>query len=177
MINHFSVVEEFIKHYGAGLFTQHLLTPSSLRSILRGGVRPFLERLIKQDAAGQIGAPLDSGEDGESNTASPIKLIEAINAGDISLKQATSRLRLILESVAENHSEYRDWNSTTTQSDRGDYLYVLLEFLRIKAEYERIVWTLRPVSMAHRVLVRSGATEAASAWRERMEEETAGHCK
>ena len=169
----FHVVEEFIKHYGAGLFTQHLLTPSSLRSILRGGVRPFLERLIKQDAAGADWRILDSGEDGESNTASPIKLIEAINAGDISLKQATSRLRLILESVAENHSEYRDWNSTTTQSDRGDYLYVLLEFLRIKAEYERIVWTLRPVSMAHRVLVRSGATEAASAWRERMEEETA----
>jgi len=103
-----------------------------------------------------------------------IRLIEAINTGEISLKQATSRLRLVLESVAENHSEYRDWNSTTTQSDRGDYLYVLLEFLRIKAEYERIVWTLRPVSMAHRVLVRSGATEAASAWRQRMEEETEG---
>ena len=90
------------------------------------------------------------------------RLTISINTGEISLKQATSRLRLVLESVAENHSEYRDWNSTTTQSDRGDYLYVLLEFLRIKAEYERIVWTLRPVSMAHRVLVRSGATEAAS---------------
>lgn len=89
------------------------------------------------------------------------------------MKQAASRLRLVLEAVAENHSEYRDWNSTTTQSDRGDYLYILLEFLRIKAEYERIAWTLRPVSMAHRVLVRSGAAEAATAWRERMQEETA----
>jgi hypothetical protein len=170
----FLVVKEFIKHYGNGLFTQHLLTPSSLRSILRGGVRPYLERLIKQDAAGTDWRISDSDEDGGSNQAGPVKLIEAINTGEISLKQATSRLRLILESVAENHSEYRDWNSTTTQSDRGDYLYVLLEFLRIKAEYERIVWTLRPVSMAHRVLVQSGATEAASAWRQRMEEETVG---
>ncbi|MBT7730015.1 MAG: hypothetical protein HN703_14130, partial [Planctomycetaceae bacterium] len=170
----FQFVKEFIKHYGDGLFTQHLLTPSSLRSILRGGVRPYLERLIKQDSAGTDWRTSDSDEDGGSKQAGPVKLIEAINVGEISLKQATSRLRLILESVAENHSEYRDWNSTTTQSDRGDYLYVLLEFLRIKAEYERIVWTLRPVSMAHRVLVRSGATEAASAWRQRMEEETAG---
>jgi hypothetical protein len=170
----FQVVKEFIKHYGNGLFTQHLLTPSSLRSILRGGVRPYLERLIKQEAAGTDWRISDSNEDGGSNQPGPVKLIEAINTGEISLKQATSRLRLILESVAENHSEYRDWNSTTTQSDRGDYLYVLLEFLRIKAEYERIVWTLRPVSMAHRVLVQSGATEAASAWRQRMEEETVG---
>ena len=168
----FRIIKDFVGCYGAGLFTQHLLTPPSLRSVLRGGVRPFLEHLIEQNASGSDWRNSDS--DDEYNKTHPDKLIEAINTGEISLKQATSRLRLVLESVAENHSEYRDWNSTTTQSDRGDYLYVLLEFLRIKAEYERIVWTLRPVSMAHRVLVRSGATEAASAWRQRMEEETEG---
>ena len=83
-----------------------------------------------------------------------------------------ARLRLVLESVAENHAEYRDWNSTTTQSDRGECLHILLAFLRIKAEHDRIAWTLRPVSIAHRVLARHGATEAAEAWRGRMRDET-----
>ena len=44
--------------------------------------------------------------------------------------------------------------------------------LRIKAEYERIAWTLRPVGMAHRVLANCGMTEAAAAWRGRMRDET-----
>jgi hypothetical protein len=42
----------------------------------------------------------------------------------------------------------------------------------VKAEYDRIAWTLRPVSIAHRVLARHGATEAAEAWRGRMRDET-----
>jgi hypothetical protein len=49
---------------------------------------------------------------------------------------------------------------------------VLLDFLRIKAEHERIAWTLRPVNMAHRVLARRAAGDAARAWRGRMQDET-----
>ena len=37
-----SVVKEFVEHYGAGLFTQHVLAPGSLRGILRGGVRRWI---------------------------------------------------------------------------------------------------------------------------------------
>jgi hypothetical protein len=92
--------------------------------------------------------------------------------GSILLKQASARMRLALECIAENHAEYRDWNSTTTQSDRGECLHILLDFLRLKAEYERIAWTLRPVNMAHRVLARLGVPEAAEAWRGRMRDET-----
>jgi hypothetical protein len=88
------------------------------------------------------------------------------------MKQAATRLRLVLESVAENHAEYRDWNSTTTQSDRGECLHILLDYLRVKAEHDRIAWTLRPVNMAHRVLARRGVAAAAEAWRERLREET-----
>lgn len=167
----FAVVRAFIEHYGAGLFTQHLLTPPALRGILRGGVRPFLEQLIERDASEPDWRGVQ--DDAAETNGQPQQLIEALASGQLPLKQAASRLRLVLESVAENHAEYRDWNSTTTQSDRGECLYILLEFLRIKAEYERIVWTLRPVSMAHRVLVRSGANAAAVAWRQRMQEETA----
>ena len=50
------------------------------------------------------------------------------------IKDPLENFRRVLESVAENHPEYRDWNSTTTQSDRGECLHVLLDFLRIKAE-------------------------------------------
>ena len=165
----FGGLREFVERYGPGLFTQQLLSPPSLRGILRGGVRRFLEQLV--DRAG--GEPADHDPaDATTPPRRPVRLIEDLSGGVLPMKQATARLRLILEAVAENHAEYRDWNSTTTQSDRGECLHVLLEFLRIKAEHERIAWTLRPVSMAHRVLTRRGAVAAAGAWRGRMQSET-----
>lgn len=160
----FAATREFIERYGAGLFTQHLLSPSSLRGILRGGVGNWLEQIVERaDAA---------GEEGPAAARLPVRLIEDLRSGALPMKQAVSRLRLVLESVAENHSEYRDWNSTTTQSDRGECLHILLDYLRVKAEHDRIAWTLRPVTMAHRVLARRGAAAAAAAWRERLCEET-----
>jgi hypothetical protein len=165
----FAAIREFVERYGAGLFTQQLLSPPSLRGILRGGVRNFLEQLVDR-AAGEpeeielAGSP--------SPQRRPTRLLEDLASGVLPIKQAAARLRLVLECVAENHAEYRDWNSTTTQSDRGECLHVLLDFLRIKAEHDRIAWTLRPVNMAHRVLARRSAVAAAEAWRGRMREET-----
>ncbi len=161
----FDTVREFVEQYGAGLFTQHVLTPPSLRGILRGGVRPFLERLIDRDQG-------DVGE-GAAAARRPARLVDELAAGALSMKVAQARIRLVLESIAENHAEYRDWNSTTTQSDRGENIHMLLDFLRLKAEYDRIAWTLRPVTMAHRVLARRGESAAAVAWRSRMRDETA----
>jgi hypothetical protein len=155
----FAIVRDFVERYGEGIFTQHLLAPSSLRGILRRGVRPWLEALIER---------AEYEPDSEH-----LPLLDAIAAGEVSLRHAAARIRLVLESIAENHAEYRDWNSTTTQSDRGECLHILLAFLRLKAEYDRIAWTLRPVGMAHRVLARRGETAAASAWRKRMQSETA----
>jgi len=160
----FAATREFVERYGAGLFTQHLLSPSSLRGILRGGVGNWIDQLLdRADAA---------TEDGLFTGRLPERLIEDLRSGTLPVKQAVSRLRLVLESVAENHAEYRDWNSTTTQSDRGECLHILLDYLRVKAEHDRIAWTLRPVTMAHHVLARRGATAAAEAWRERLREET-----
>jgi len=162
----FAAVKEFIERYGAGLFTQHLLAPPSLRGILRGGVRPFLEQLVERHADEPIDEPIDG------RPRYPARLVEDLASQRLPVRQAAARLRLVLECVAENHAEYRDWNSTTTQSDRGEHLHILLDFLRLKAEYDRIAWTLRPVGMAHRVLARRGLHEAAAAWRGRMREET-----
>ena len=165
----FAAVREFIERYGAGLFTQQLLSPPSLRGILRGGVRHFLEQLV--DRVNGEAVDFDAAEEAAAPRR-PVRLVEDLSSGALPMKVAVARLRLILEAVAENHAEYRDWNSTTTQSDRGECLHVLLDFLRIKAEYDRIAWTLRPVSMAHRVLSRRGAAAAAEAWRGRMRSET-----
>ena len=178
----FAATREFVEQYGSGLFTQHVLTPSSLRGILRGGVRRYLERLVERAADELPGAGLTgagragAGQPGDGPEAAPprqpTRLIEDLSSGALGWSQATARLRLVLESVAENHAEYRDWNSTTTQSDRGECIHMLLDFLRVKAEYDRIAWTLRPVSMAHRVLARRAVLAAAEAWRGRMREET-----
>lgn len=162
----FTATREFIEQYGTGLFTQHLLAPMSLRGILRGGVRPYLERLVERLET--------EPDDGTGADKWPVRLATDLASGTLPVKQAAARLRLILESIAENHAEYRDWNSTTTQSDRGEHLHILLDHLRLKAEYDRIAWTLRPVDMAHGVLARRGAVDAAAAWRGRMREETQG---
>ncbi|NBP52354.1 MAG: hypothetical protein EBU70_14455, partial [Actinobacteria bacterium] len=155
----FDTIREFVERYGNGLFTQHVLSPGTLRGILRGGVRRWIEAAIEK-------------AEGSHEPVEGQRLVDGINGGEIGLKQAAARLRFVFESIAENHAEYRDWNSTTTQSDRGECLHILLDFLRLKAEYDRIAWTLRPVNMAHRVLARRGASEAAAAWRRRMHEET-----
>ena len=161
----FESIKEFIEKYGKGFFTQHTLSPPSLRSILRGGVRSYLERLLDREQ----GSP-----DVESlHLNHPSHLLDDLSSGVLTMKSAQTRIRLVLESIAENHAEYRDWNSTTTQSDQGEKIHILLNFLRLKAEYERIAWTLRPVTMAHRILARRGESAAAAAWRTRMNEETA----
>ncbi len=165
----FAATREFIERYGAGLFTQQLLGPASLRGILRSGVRQYLERLIDREQH----EPLLERAPGPR----PERLVADLASGALPLRQAAARMRLVLESIAENHAEYRDWNSTTTQSDRGELLHILLDHLRLKSEYDRIAWTLRPVNMAHRVLARRGATEAAAAWRRRMQDETVDTAK
>jgi len=77
-----------------------------------------------------------------------------------------------MEAVVENYAEYVDYNSTTTQSDRGDMLYTLLDYLRLRASYDRVAWNLQPVVLAHEVLVRSGHDEAAEVWRAAVAERT-----
>ena len=73
----------------------------------------------------------------------------------------------MLEAIVENYHEYRDYNSTTTQSDQGEMLYMLLDFLRLQSAYDRVAWNLKPVVISHEILVRCGRNEAAQLWRRR----------
>tara|TARA_B100000809_G_scaffold17167_1_gene15292 strand:- start:10209 stop:14183 length:3975 start_codon:yes stop_codon:yes gene_type:complete len=143
----------FIKKYGRELFTQHFLAMGNIRGILLQGVGNWLDRL------------------GIDN-ADSLSLAEDLEK-EISREEAIHHLSLILESVVENYREYRDYNSTTTQSDRGDLIYSLLDFLRLRNRYDRVCWNLRPVALAHKILVQSGMEEAASVWREGLIERIA----
>jgi hypothetical protein len=146
----------FIKRYGADLFTQRFLNLGNIRAILHQGTEAWLEQ-ISQD-------PLWDGQ---------LKLLDDLET-KISRRQAAEQLSLVLEAVIENYGEYRDYNSTTTQSDRGDMLYTLLDFLRLRTSYDRVAWNLKPVVLAHEILVRRGRLEAAHRWREALTREIQG---
>jgi hypothetical protein len=72
----------------------------------------------------------------------------------------------------ENYEEYKDYNTTTTQSDYGENLHVLLDFLRLKSQYERHAWQFRPLVLAHEVLARHGRASTALRWEESLVEFT-----
>jgi hypothetical protein len=144
----------FVQRYGHDLFTQRFFNLANLRAILHQGVEAWLDRLADDPEAGE-----------------ELSLVADLD-DSLPRPHAKKHLALVIEAVVENFAEYRDYNATTTQSDRGELVYMLLDFLRVKVAYERIHWNLRPVMMAHEVLVRSGRVGAADLWRQAMSERT-----
>ncbi len=149
----------FIKRYGRDIFTQTFLNMGNLRAILHQGVGTWLDYLVEHE-----------------DEVEPWLLLRELDE-NISRDTAIEYLTTILEAIVENYEEYRDYNSTTTQSDSGDNLYALLDFLRFRASYERVVWNLRPVVVAHEVLLRGGCPEAAALWRRALVERIGGEAE
>ncbi len=143
-------LQSFIQHYGGDLFHARFMTLGNLRGILSRGVGAYLAHL------GENPDPLH-----------PMRLIDDLGTR-VRREDAVRRLELVLQAVVENYEEYKDYNSTTTQSDYGENLYVLLDFLRLKAGYERSAWHFRPLILAHEVLARQGRNEAAVLWEESL---------
>lgn len=143
----------FIETYGGDLFTQRFLNMGNVRAILHQGVDSWLRQLEEE-------RPADTD----------YKLLNDLESGALAHGDAVEPLSLVLEAVIENYAEYRDYNSTTTQSDKGELIYTLLDFLRLRMEYDRVSWNLKPVAWAHEILVRRGATTAAQAWRTALTE-------
>ncbi|MHB8970731.1 MAG: hypothetical protein ACYC4N_09800 [Pirellulaceae bacterium] len=137
----------FIQQYGAELFTQRYISLGNARAILHQGVGNWLARLER-----------------ESGNHDQLQLLQDLDRS-VSRQDVIDHLSLILEAILENYGEYRDYNSTTTQSDRGDMLYTLLDFLRLRTEYDRICWHLKPVILAHEILVSRHQEKAARLWR------------
>jgi len=146
---------DFVQNYCGDLLTQRFLSLGNVRSILHQGVDQWLHTLEE-----------------EPDDPDVPKLVHHLDE-DVPRTHAVRYLNVALEAVVENYGEYRDYNSTTTQSDRGELFYTLIDFLRLRAEYDRVAWKLRPVVLVHEALVRSGHSEAAELWRRKLTEQTA----
>jgi hypothetical protein len=136
----------FVERYGGDLFTQHFMGLGNLRGILHQGVGVWLRSLEEEPGAEE-----------------ELRLLADLD-GRLPRGDAIRQLSLVLEAVVENYPEYVDYNTVTTQSDRGEMLYTLLDFLRLRSGYDRVAWNLQPVLLAHEVLVRCGRNHAAETW-------------
>jgi hypothetical protein len=146
-------LRDFIGRYGKDLFQQRFMTLANLRGILNQGVGVFLDYLAANPD------PLH-----------PVRLIEKLDQ-KIPRQEAERILELIMQTIVENYEEYRDYNATTTQSDYGDNLHQLFDFLQIKASYERNAWQLKPLVLVHEILARR-QSPAAAFWRKQVQELT-----
>jgi hypothetical protein len=141
---------DFVKRYGSDLFHARFLTLGNLRGLLHRGAGAYLDYLCDNPD------PLH-----------PVRLIDELDR-NISRKDAIRWLELVLHAVIENYEEYKDYNTTTTQSDYGENLHVFLDFLRVKTAYERYAWQFRPLVLAHEVLARHGRSSTALRWEDSL---------
>jgi hypothetical protein len=147
-------LKQFIERYGGDLFNQRFMNLGNLRGILHQGVSEYLQTLAENP-----------------DVEEECRLLDDLDNA-IPLDEAAHWLGIAIEAVVENYGEYVDYNSITTQSDRGDMLYTLLDFLRLRANYDRLAWNLRPVALAHQVLMHCGREGAAEIWRRAVAERT-----
>jgi hypothetical protein len=139
----------FVQRYGGDLFGARFMALGNLRGIVHRGAGPYLDYLHEHP-----------------NPLQPIRLIEDIDRGKIARADAEKYLTIALQAVIENYEEYKDYKSTATQSDYGENLHMLLDFLRLKANYDRHAWNFRPLVLAHEVLARENRPDAALQWEE-----------
>jgi len=147
-------VQTFVQRYGADLFHARFLNMQNLRSVLHRGVGAYLDYLRDNPD------PLH-----------PVRLIDDLDRR-VRRPDAVRILEIVLQAVVENYEEYRDYNTTTTQSDYGENLHVLLEFLRVKVAYDRHAWQFRPRVLGHEVLARRGRAAAAVLWEQALTQMT-----
>ena len=142
-------IESFVKRYGGELFHASQLTLSHVRAILHHGIDWYLNYLAEFDD------PLH-----------PLKLLEDLEAGVISRDEVSQSLELIYSIIVDKYDRFLEYNTTTTQSDYGEKLYALFDFLTLEAEYDREEWNLTPLVVAHEAIVRAGQREAAGIWQD-----------
>lgn len=140
---------KFITEYGGDLFTQNFLHVGNIRAILHQGVGDWL------------------GQVQESHNPPDIALFRDLGT-KLPMKIAVRYLTLVLEGVLENFNEYRDYNTTTTQSDDGALLHIFFQFLILRSRHDRVCWNLNPVVWAHRILVRRQQSSVARMWRKSL---------
>jgi hypothetical protein len=143
-------VQTFVKKYGSDLFTVPFLGLSNMRGILARGVEAWLD------------------------TDRRPRLIEDWASENVDRARTSRSAEVVLQALIEHYDEYRDYNTTTTQSDYGENIHILLDFLRVKVRYDRYAWRMRPLALAHEVLCKRGNDALAARWREFIVDKTAG---
>ena len=144
--NEWHALQTFVQTYGRDLFHARFMTLANLRGILQRGAGTYLDQLRD-----------------DPDPLHPVKLVEAIGP-TIKREEAARRLEIVIQAIVENYEEFKDYNTTTAQSDYGENVQVLLEFLRLKASYDRHAWQFRPLVLAHEVLARHGRGSTAVLW-------------
>ena len=137
-------INEFIQAYGRDLFHASQLTLGNVRAILHNGVDWFLDYLEE-----------------EQDPLHPIKLLEDLDRGVLMREDAEWCLEQVYSVIVDRFDRFLEYNTTTTQSDYGEMIYCLLDFLRLEALYDRDAWNLTPLVIVHEVLVRHGLLDAA----------------
>lgn len=150
----YRALQKFIKEHGRELFHARFMTLANLRGILHRGPKAYLETMVR-----------------EADPLKPSRLADTLEAPQ-ELKAASRRLEVIIKTVVENYEEFKDYNTTTTLSDYGENLNVLVDFLVLKSGYDRRAWELRPRLLVHEVLARQERHEEARAWQSALEERT-----
>lgn len=152
--SHWQRLVQFIRTYGKELFTNQFTSLGNLRTILFRGLGNYVQNQL----------------DNQDPDDLPAFYRELGN--EIPRDRTLADVELIMEALAENYEYYKDYSSTTTQSDSGDNLHIFLDFLRLKTSYDRVAWHLRPLALAHEILVRQGKFGAAEGWRRVVSEKT-----
>jgi hypothetical protein len=142
-------VRTFVTTYGSDLFTVPFLGLSNMRGILARGVAAWLDHAVEHG-------------DAEKRP----KLVDAWEEGKLDRTRTARSAELVLQALVEHYDEYRDYNTTTTQSDYGENIHILLDFLRLKVKYDRVAWRMRPFALAHEALCRGGQDALAARWRD-----------
>jgi hypothetical protein len=142
----FAPLATFVQQYGGELFHAKFLTVANLRGILHRGVDAYL----------------DSLSESEDSSAAP-RLVHDLG-GKLRRADVVRWITCVLQAIIENYEEYKDYNTTTPQSDYGENLHLLLDFLRLKSAYDRQAWRLKPLFLAHETLARKGQAALALAW-------------
>lgn len=148
-------LSEFIRNYGAELFHASQLTLGNVRAILHNGVGWYLSFL-------------DENQDPLNES----RLTYDLRTGQFDRADAEWCLETVLSIVVDRFDRFLEYNTTTTQSDYGEMLFCLIDFLRVETNYDRYAWSLTPMTIVHEMLVRDGHTEAASVWATTFEAQT-----
>lgn len=148
-------VRTFIEAYGDDLFHTRMLTLGNARAIVLHGADSLLEELENNVA------PFQS-----------VRIIDDLQEGKLDREQAIDIMEFVYESVVDNFDVFLEYNTTTTQSDYGNRLYCLLDFLRVKSLYDRFEWNHLPYHFVHETMTRIEVADMAALVDEELTDET-----